>query len=287
MREGVSMNMMWLKRGTLTVLKYLWLLFCAFIVSLPIISMLGTAVKPRELSRLATMLVPPPGDWTFASLYHVIVETTFMRNILNSALVSLTVTIAVVAAASLSGYALSRFRGAYFTGYGMFMFALQMLPGVLQLLPLYILFSQMNLINTLYSVMIAYTAFSLPFSILMLNGFFDTIPRELEQAAMVDGCDPYQAFLRVIIPISLPGVATVSIFTFINSWNEYTNASVFLKKQSVQTMTVGLQQFVQQFRSDWAWLMAAALIAIVPMLIFLVFTQKLLIQGMTVGAVKG
>jgi len=128
---------------------------------------------------------------------------------------------------------------------------------------------------------------NLAFSIWMLKGFFDTLPQELEQAAMVDGCTRFGAWLRIVIPISLPGIGTVAIFTFINSWNEYTLASIFLRRDEVQTMTVGLQKFVLQFSSDWPLLMSASAMATLPTIIFLIFAQKLLIQGMTAGAVKG
>jgi ABC-type glycerol-3-phosphate transport system permease component len=158
---------------------------------------------------------------------------------------------------------------------------------MLLLMPLYLIFRRLGLINTLGSVILSYITGNLAFSIWMLKGFFDTIPIELEQAAMVDGCTRFQAFRKVIIPLALPGVATVAIFTFINAWNEYTLASIFLRNDKILTMTVGLQRFIQQVRADWAQLMAASTVATLPTLLFLLFAQKYLIEGMTAGAVKG
>jgi ABC-type glycerol-3-phosphate transport system permease component len=164
---------------------------------------------------------------------------------------------------------------------------LQIFPSVLLLLPLFILFSSLNLNNTLYCLILAYTATNLAFSTWMMSGFFDSVPKELEEAGMVDGCTRFQTYYRIILPTSLPGIATVGIFTFINAWNEYTLASVLVQRKTIQTMTVGLQKFVEEFTTDWAALMAASSLAIIPTLVVLIVAQKYLIQGMTAGAVKG
>lgn len=226
-------------------------------------------------------------DVSLESFVKVLTKTTFGYNMLNSAVVAISVTIICIVIAALAGYAISRFRGRYFSFYSILLLLLQMFPTMLLLMPLYVLFNNLNLINTMGSVIISYVTMNLAFSIWMLKGFFDSIPAELEQAAMVDGCTQFTAYLHVVVPVSLPGVATVGIFTFINSWNEYTLASIFLRKDTAMTMTVGLQKFVQQNGADWSLLMAASTIATIPTLIFLLFAQRYLIEGMTAGAVKG
>ena len=162
-----------------------------------------------------------------------------------------------------------------------------MFPVMPLLMPLYVIYNKLQMVNTLWSVGISYTTMNLAFCIWMLKGFFDSIPRDLEGAAIVDGCTRFEAFIKIIMPLALPGIATVAIFTVLNAWNEYTLASIFLRKDQVMTITVGLQRFVQQNGADWPNLMAASTIATIPTVLFMLFAQKYLIEGMTAGAVKG
>jgi ABC-type glycerol-3-phosphate transport system permease component len=263
------------------------LIVLIFLVNLPTISMAGTALKGREKALSDLSLFPSPANWDFSAFETVIFFTDFPLNIFNSLRVTFTVTCICIVIASMTGYAISRFRGRFFSIYGTLLLILQIFPVVLLLLPLFILFSSLKLTNTLYCLILAYTAVNLAFSTWMMSGFFDSIPKELEEAGMVDGCTRFQTYYRIVLPTSLPGIATVGIFTFINAWNEYTLASVLVQKKAIQTMTVGLQKFVQQFTSDWATLMAASSLAIIPTLVVLIAAQKYLIQGMTAGAVKG
>lgn len=276
------------KEKILNIMTHITLIFILFFTSLPFLSMLGTAVKRQETALSSITLFPATwSDWSTEAFMKVITESGFGKNILNSLIVSLTVTIVCILIASFAGYAIARFRGRYFTMYSVILLILQMFPVMLMLIPLYIIFNKFGLVNTLWSVIICNITMNLAFSIWMLKGFFESIPLELEQAAVVDGCSRFKAFVKVIMPLALPGIASVSIFTFLNSWNEYTLASIFLKKNSVMTMTVGLQKFVQQNGADWPSLMAAATLATIPGVLFLLFTQRYLIEGMTAGAVKG
>ena len=266
---------------------YITLTAIVCLMMLPVLSMIGTTFKERAQALASTRLFPAFGDWHLDSFMAVVASTAFLQNIWNTFMVAAMVTLNCIIIASLAGYAISRFRGKVFSAYAVFLLLLQMFPVMLLLMPLFLIYQRMGLINSLWSVIISYTTLNLAFSIWMLKGFFDTIPRELEQAAMVDGCNRFTAWIRVVVPISLPGIGTVAIFTFINAWNEYTLASIFLRRNDVLTATVGLQQFVLQFTVDWPLLMAASTIATAPTIIFLFFAQKLLIQGMTAGAVKG
>ena len=266
---------------------YVTLLGIVFLMCLPVVAMLGTAFKERVQAMTSASILPGRGEWHVDSFQAVIGSTAFLHSLLNTVYVAVMVTIFCILIASLAGYAISRFRGAVFSGYAVFLLLLQMFPIMLLLMPLFLIYQRLGLINSLWSVVISYTTLNLAFSIWMLKGFFDTIPRELEHAAMVDGCTRFSAWLRVVVPVSLPGIGTVAIFTFINAWNEYTLASIFLRRNEVFTATVALQQFVLQFGADWPLLMAASTIAVAPTVIFLFFAQKLLIQGMTAGAVKG
>lgn len=272
----------------LRTLKHIALICFTFLTALPFLSMLGTAIKEKSAALSTTSLLPTSFDQiSFEAFYTVLFKTSFGKNILNSLVVALVSVVLCTLVAALAGYAISRFRGRYFSFYSVMLLVLQMFPTVLILIPIFLVFTNLGLINTLYSVIITYSTVNLAFSTWMLKGFFDSIPSELEEAAMIDGCAKFKAFWRIVLPLALPGIATVAIFTFINAWNEYTMASIFLRGDEIMTMTVGLQKFVQQNTSDWTRLMAASTIGTIPALIFLFCTQRFLIAGMTAGAVKG
>ena len=274
------------KKRIVDILVYVFLTLALLLLLLPLFSMIGTAVKTKDKAMATVALFPELKEVTFENFFYVLARTSFGNNMLNSLIVSICVTILCIFCASLCGYAISRFHGAYFKMYSVLLLLLQMFPAMLMLMPQYLIYTRLGIINNLTSVIISYTTGNLAFGTWLLKGFFDSIPRELEGAAQVDGCTQFKAFYKVILPLCKPGVATVSIFTMLNSWNEYMLASVFLKKNEVMTMTVGLQRFVMQNGADWASLMAAATIATLPTTLFVLFAQRYLIEGMTAGAVK-
>ncbi|MDO4274529.1 MAG: carbohydrate ABC transporter permease [Eubacteriales bacterium] len=270
------------------VVIYIVFAVILLVLLLPLISMFGTAIKTHDAALMTVSLFPEKlADLSFENFGYVMLKVGFGKNMLNSVIVSIVVTLACIFCAAPAGYAISRYHGPYFRIYSVFLLLLQMFPIMLMLMPQYLIFTKMHITNSLLSVIISYTTSNLAFSIWLLKGFYDSIPIELEQAAMVDGCSKFRAYVQVVFPLTLPGIATVSVFTMLNAWNEYTVASVFLKKEKVMTMTLGLQKFVQQNGADWPSLMAAACIATIPAILFVLFSQKYLIEGMTAGAVKG
>lgn len=270
-----------IKRGLL----FLVMVFLSFVVNIPNISMIGTALKPFGGYMSDKSLFPSNPD--FSMLRKVLFETTFGSYLANSVFIALVVVVFCVVFASCAGYALSRCRGKVFTGYTVFLLILQMFPLVLVLIPLFWIFKTLGLVDNQLSVIICYISINLPFATWMLKGFFDDISIDIEEAAFIDGLGPAQSFLKIVLPLSLPGIATVAIFTFNNCWNEYMLASVFLRSNELQTMTIGLQMFQVQNNADWSTMMAASTIALIPSLIFLLFMQKYMVQGLTAGAVKG
>ena len=270
-----------LKKGLL----FLLLAFLAFLVNIPNISMIGTALKPFGGYMSDTSLFPLKPD--LSMINKVLFSTSFGQYLWNSVIIALAVVAFCVVFASCAGYALSRCRGKVFSGYIVFLLILQMFPLVLVLIPLFWIFKTLGLVDNQLSVAISYIAINLPFATWMLKGFFDSISIEIEEAAFIDGMGPAQSFLKIMLPLSLPGIATVAIFTFNNCWNEYMLASVFLSSNELQTMTIGLQMFQVQNNADWSTMMAASTIALIPSIIFLVFMQKYIVQGLTAGAVKG
>lgn len=272
------------KKYLISICTHIFLIVFAFLFNVPILSMVGTAFKGKKEAYTSTSLLTlHPKLSAFDSVLH----TDFMKNIINSLIVSITVCIACIFLACLAGYALSRFKGKVFSLYAVMMLVLQMFPILLLLIPLFLIYKNLGLVNTYWSVIISYTCINLPFSVWMLRGFFDTISFDIEEAAMIDGCSQFQTMRKIIWPLSMPGIMTVAIFTFLNSWNEYTLASIFLKNEQFQTLTVGLQRFVMQNANNWAEMSAASTIATIPTLIFLLVAQKYLISGMTAGSMKG
>ncbi len=267
------------------ILTYIALIFIVLFINIPFIQMVLTAFKTRTEALTSRALLPE--HWSVESIITVLTKSNFALNMWNSFKVSICVTILCILIAIMAGYAISRFRGRIFSAYTTFMLILQLFPGVLMLIPLFITFKTLGLNDTHWALILAYTAGQMPFSIWLLKGFFDSIPFDIEQAGMIDGCSQFGAFWRLILPISMPGVSTVAIFTFINAWGEFTQASVFIRTTSLETMSIGLQSFKQQFTTDWPSMMAASALCTVPTLAFLLIAQKYLIRGMSAGSVKG
>jgi ABC-type glycerol-3-phosphate transport system permease component len=192
-----------------------------------------------------------------------------------------------VLAAVLAGYAMSRWHNRGLTFYGRLLLIVQMFPLIVALIPLFILFRQVGLINNPLSVILIHAVVHLPFATWMAKAFFDTIPRELEEAAQVDGCSKLQGFLRIVLPLSGPGLAAVVIFSFLFSYNEFFVSSVFLRDVAVMTIPVGVQMFMQQYATDWGSLMAAATVTMIPTFFFFMFVQKYITYGAVTAGVKG
>lgn len=274
-----------MKRKKANLWVYFVLLLVCVITNLPVISMIGTAFKPRSETLSTTSLFPKQP--TLENFTHVLTGTSFVQALVNTIFVALIVTTLCVVLSTAAGYALSRCRGRVFNSYTMFLLVLQMMPAMLIMIPLYVALSKLSLVDTHFSLILIYTAINLPFSIWTLKGFFDGIPIELDEAAMIDGCSRFQVYRRVVMPFSLPGVVSVSVFTFMNVWNEYTIASIFIQDKNLRTLSVGIRQFMMQNTTDWASMSAAATIAVIPAFFMVIFAQKYLVGGLLSGSVKG
>lgn len=210
----------------------------------------------------------------------------FLRWMGNSAWVSIATTILGVMIAVPAAYAFSRF---YFPGRGGLFYSVlvrNMFPAVVFLMPLFIVMRTLDFVNTHWSLILTYLTFGLPLSIWLLKGFYDNIPIELEQAARIDGASRFQAFIRIIMPLSAPGIIATAIYSFIIAWNEYVYAYTFLNSRELLTLPVGLQQFFTEFISNWPGLMAAAFIMSVPVVVLFLVLQKYFVKALTEGAVK-
>jgi multiple sugar transport system permease protein len=260
---------------------YLPLALYLLFTLVPFYWMLLFALRPDG----STSLVPWPV--TGAHFDKVWNDRSFATFFVNSVLVGIGTLVATTVVALSGGYALARFR---FRGRTSFLIALlcsQFIPGALMLVPLFQIFRHLQLLNSLWSVVISETVFQLPLSVILISGFISGIPVALEEAAWVDGCSRLQAFRAVVLPMLRPGLVAVGSFAFVHSWNHFLFALMFLSRQDRQTIPVGLNTLIGADSVDLGALAAGGVIAAVPVVIVFAFIQKWLITGFSAGAVKG
>ena len=257
----------------------------AAIINTPILLMMLNSFQTTEQMLVSGSILPT--SYTLANYEFLIARTSYLRFFGNSVLIAAVSTLMTVIGAALAGYALSRYRTKPVTAYSRVLLMVQMFPIIMALIPLFVLFRKLGLIDNPLSVIIIYTTVHLPFATWMFRAFFDTIPRELEEAALVDGCSRLQAFYRIVLPLSGPGIAAVAIFSTLFSYNEFFIASIFLRSETQMPIPVGVQMFMQQYATDWGSLMAAATLTMIPTFIFFMFAQKYMVHGGLAGGVKG
>jgi len=252
----------------------------------PFYWMVNTSLKPQS----EVFLSPPSfvsANWTLAGYLQVWASRLLGRFFLNTAIVSVGSTLLAMALSALAAYGFSRFRMRWERPLILLLLFTQMLPGTLLIIPYFQLMARLRLINTYLSLILAYVSFALPFSTWMLIGFFRSIPLELDEAAMVDGCGRVGAFWRVILPLSLPGLVAVAIFTFLLAWNAYVFALVLTTDPKMFPLSVGIANMLGEYQVLWNEMMAAAVLATLPVFVLYGFLERYLVQGITAGALKG
>ncbi|WP_085899566.1 carbohydrate ABC transporter permease [Kiloniella majae] len=260
----------------------LYVLFALF----PLFWLFRVSISPTKLLYTeGTSLWP--SMVTIENYLIVLQDTSFPTYFLNSVTVSLGTALCTTLIASAAGYAFSRFK---FKGKAIIAFLLlltQMFPLVMVIAPIYRLMQPLGLTDSLTGLIVVYTAFNTPFATFLMQSFFDAVPKDLEDAAMIDGCTRFQALIRIVLPLTLPGMMATLGFIFTAAWSELLFALMLINSESQVTFPVGLLNFISKFSVDWGQMMAAGFLALIPACIFFALIQKYLVTGMTAGAVKG
>ena len=278
-------------RSKLATWRY-WLVHYAILIAFivfalfPLYWLLKVSVTPTKLLYTEGIRMWP-SETTWANYGFVLTRSDFPRFFMNSVIVSGATAIIVTIVAAAAGYAFSRFafRGKLFII--ALMLITQMFPLVMLIAPIFKILSPLGLTNSLTGLIIVYSAFNVPFATFLMQSFFDGVPRDLEEAAMIDGDTRFGALRRIVLPLTLPGIGATLGFVFTAAWSELLFALMLISKAGKQTFPVGLLSFVGKFSVDFGQMMAAGVLALIPACLFFIFIQRYLVQGLTAGAVKG
>ena len=274
------------KRVVGIVFVRLPLLLFLVVILFPFFWILSTSLKDAQ-EIMAPVLTYIPKAVTFKNYEKVWNSIGFNQFFFNSFCTSGVTVLNVMVVSLLGGYALARYK---FAGKGfvmMLMLLTQMIPGIILVIPLFKIWLQLHLNNTLYSLMLTYSTTQLPFCMVMMSGFFAGLPRELEEAAQIDGCTLLGALFRILIPTIAPGIVATGAFAFVNSWNDFVYALNFINNHKLFTLPVGLSMMKGEFTIDYGALCAGCIISLIPVLLLFAYVQKYLVKGLAAGAVKG
>jgi len=265
---------------------HLLLAFAAVVAAFPIIRVLGVALRPGNRVLDTEFSIIPPGA-TLEAFRHVLFETDLPLWLFNSLVITTGTAFVGLLIAATSAYAFARYK---FPGRGLgltMLLATQLIPAAMLLVPLFILAVQFDLRNSFVGMVIALSVTSVPFSIWILRGYYETVPIELEEAAQIDGCSKLEAFWRILLPLSTPALAIVFLFNFLAAWNDFFLARILLSKEELLTWTLGLNRFQGQFQTQWNDLAAASIMISIPVVALFLYSSKWLVSGVTAGGVKG
>lgn len=275
------------KRSKSTIFfTYVFLAALSIVALLPFIVAITTSFKERpDIYNIPFLWLPRTPTWQ--NYYNVLVVDKFVQFFLNSLFIAIFTTIITITLSIFAAFGFSRFR---FKGRNILKtmtIAGYLVPTAVLFLPFYILMNTMNLIDNLWSLILTYSALTMPISLLMLISYFSSIPTELDEAAMIDGSSRLNTLARVIIPLASPGIVSVSLFCFISSWQEFLFGLIFINDVPKRTLALALVSYKGIYGVDWGNLMAATVFAVLPTTVVFVLFQKWLISGLTQGAIKG
>lgn len=266
-------------------MRHLFLVLASLVTLFPALWVVKMAFRADQ--SFATELNPLPTEFSLQNFQDLLGDPLFSQQLANSFLVATLTTIVGVFLACTAAYAFSRFRFPGRRAGLMFLLVTQMFPGTMMTIPLYSLMESLGLLNQMGGLVLVYGTTAIPFCIYMLKGYFDTIPRELEECAIMDGAGPFTLFWRIILPLSRPAIAVTALFSFMTAWNEYILAATFMSDERAYTLPVKVQSFVGDYTTEWGHFAAGALIVSVPVMVLFFALQKHLVGGLTAGSVKG
>jgi len=273
-------------RPLATVIAYVILITLLFFALAPVAFMIGTAFKPN----VEIFQVPPcwlPRTPTLSNFQKVIFNSGIPHYALNSVIIATLTTVAALVLGTMAGYGFSRFKFRGNRALSLFMLLGQLIPLIALIVPFFQIFDAVGLLDTKIGIALAHLTTALPLVTWMSASYFSTIPVELDEAAVLDGCSRMQALRKVVLPVALPGIISIALFAFLMSWNEFVLASVLTNTDNSKTLPIGLSEFATMFTVDWGSTMAAAFLMTVPVVaVFLAF-QKQFVRGLSAGAVKG
>lgn len=276
------------ENALLAVLKMIGFIFYTLVVAFPFYWMIISSFQ--SLSQLIT--IPPTffldlGELDFQSYRTVLFQQDFLRYMANSTLVSSVTVLLTISLATLGAYAVTRlqFKGKKLMYRSILL--IYMFPPIVMVVPLFVIFSRLHLRDSLLGLIIVYLAQTLPVALYMLKSYFETLPPDLEEAGLIDGCSRWSVIWRVTIPLSLPSMASVALYTFMIAWNEFLFAFIFLDTPSKFTLSRGIIQLSESIHSGQQLLAAAAVVSSIPIILLFLFFERYLIKGLTAGGVKG
>lgn len=257
----------------------------AMFAGLPVLWMLSSSFKPNtDIFQYPPRLIPE--TWTWDAYTTIFTDPVKVRFFINSYFVSLAVTLLTLLVAVLAAFAFSRFEFPLKRVLNVVIVSVQAVPPITLLIPYFGLIIFLGLYNTYQGLILTYMVFTLPYAIIMMTGYFNTLPRELDEAVKVDGGSSWTALWRVLLPISVPGLVSVGIYTFMIAWNEYLFALTLTKTVEMRTVPIGIQLLMGQHSYEWNQMMSMSILGCIPVLLLFLFFQRYFIGGMTAGAVK-
>lgn len=268
------------------ILTHIVLWLACTIALFPVLRIVTISLRPgNRLLSSDLSLIPP--DATLENYARILTRKPFAQWVYNSLMITVTTSLLGVVLAATAAYAFSRYKFPGRKTGLLFLMMTQMIPAAMLILPIYLILTQLGLLNTYAGIVIAYSVTTLPFSIWVLKGYFDSVPRSLEEAARIDGCSELGAFYRVLLPLSTPSLAIVFLFNFTQAWNEYLIASTLLQSSNLRTWPLGLYELQGNFNSEWGLFAAGSVLISIPVVGLFLFSSKYMISGLTIGSVKG
>lgn len=269
------------------IIIHLVLIICCIIAIFPVLRVLAVSLRPGDRLLSTDLSIIPP-DATLESYRIILFDKPFISWVWNSLAITIATALIGVILAATAAYAFSRWK---FPGRSVglvFLLSTQMIPASMLMIPIYILAIKLGLVGTYRGLVIAYCVTSIPFSVWILKGYYDTIPIDLEEAARIDGCNQMQAFTKILLPLSTPALAITFLFNFTQAWNEYLMARVMLGSQEdLLTWPLGLQRLQGQYQTQWGQFSAASILVMIPVVALFLYSSKWLLSGLTLGSVKG